>query len=374
VALPAYGAFNKINLSFINNTPYLFYADNTGLLKKVNLLTNLVDDPLFQNQITLLNNNSFEVRDTDIFWVNNLSILRTQNDIIGIVQSNCTLKSLLPGKGLIYIQNNNLFLTDQNRQLTYSNDITQNSDVIYFNGYLYFTKGLVGNANLYRMDMGGSNNVETITTSSNLSGKFSINFVSGVIYYGVLGTTSPFTTYTVGSGTYRSANIYQAHLSSGVWLTNQATNTKPVEGTDMLIHSPIYVGNHLFYIGAGHNSVIGGAFELEVWNLFYESNCTPNLMRVATIQKSENLVDTEESSIDIYPNPFLNELIIQLGTENKQEENIDIKVYDAAGNLIFNDTLFQSQTINTENWASGMYVVKITQGGQVINKKLIKVN
>ena len=143
------------------------------------------------------------------------------------------------------------------------------------------------------------------------------------------------------------------------------------EGFDMFIQSPVYSGNHLYYIGAGHNGVIGNGLELEVWNLYYENACAPALQRIAADD-----TDVETSTeVLLYPNPFNTELSIDLSsyTEDGDLISVAIEVVDAIGKTIYKSTvLSELNTISTTDWAQGMYVVKIKHNNFLINKKVVK--
>ena len=78
-------------------------------------------------------------------------------------------------------------------------------------------------------------------------------------------------------------------------------------------------------------------------------------------------------SVIIYPNPFDNELIIKNYEEQKY---LKIEIFDIIGNVIFDQKINNFMTIiNTNNWYSGVYLLKITDSNKdVIFKKLIKTN
>ena len=139
----------------------------------------------------------------------------------------------------------------------------------------------------------------------------------------------------------------------------------------MYIQSPIYSGNHLYYIGAGHNGVIGNGLELEVWNLYYENACAPALQRVA----ADNTDIETSSEVLLYPNPFNTELSIDLSayTEDGNLTSVPIEVVDATGKTIYKATVLSELTaISTVDWAQGMYVVKIKHNNTLTNKKVVK--
>ena len=283
---------------------------------------------------------------------------------------NISFKTIIPGSGVAYLQNN-LFVTGSG-QLTTTGDVYASSDVVYYNGWLYFARGQKGSANLYRMQISSPSIVEQITTSTNVSGIFNINPTSGVIYYGVMNLGVSNTVGTQNSGTYKAADIFQAHLSGNAWVFNKATVVVNYEGLDMLISSAVYSGNHLYYIGAGRTALTGPyTRELEVWNLYYENACAPSLQRIAAT--NQDIPVTNE--VLIYPNPFNTELMLDLSTytQNSNVTSVAVEVLDATGTRIYKATLASElASISTADWASGMYVIQIQYKDQLINKKVVK--
>jgi hypothetical protein len=366
-AIPASGAFTKIGVATVANLPYLFYAENTtGKLWKIDLSANLVS-PAFSPSI---NASDFITMGSDVYAIDKGTNALTYNSALTpFTLSNAILKAIIPGYGITYVQNNDLYSTWFG-QLTYSGDVYASSDVVYYNGFLYFARGQKGSANLYRVPMPNPNQVEQITTSSNLSGIFNINPASGVIYYGIMNLGSANTIYTQASGSYKAADIYQAHLSGTAWIFNKATVVVNYEGLDMLISSAVYSGNHLYYIGSGHYAT-SLYRELEVWNLYYENACAPALQRVAAT--TQNIPAITE--VLVYPNPFNTELMIDLSTytEDGNITSLAVEVLDATGKKIYSSSLpSQLAKISTQDWASGMYVIQIQYKDQLINKKVVK--
>lgn len=366
-AIPVAGAFTKIGVATIGTDSYLFFTNNIGDFKKINLLTNIVVDgfnvPTKATELIVNGNEAYALDKTS-------NILKTTiGNVSNTPLPNATLKTIITGIGVAYVQNNNLFVTGIAYPLTASGDVYASSDVVYYNGWLYYARGQKGVANLYRMEITAPLNAEQITNTTNLSGVFTINPASGVIYYGVFASQN--TIGTVASGVYKFANIYQAHLSGTTWIFNAATQVKSPEGYDMYIQSPIYSGNHLYYVGAGHNGVIGNGLELEVWNLYFENACAPTLQRLAA-----NDTDLETATeVLLYPNPFNTELSIDLSAyiEEGNLTSVGIEVVDVSGKTIYKaSVLSELTTIVTSDWAQGVYVVKISHNSTLTNKKVVK--
>ena len=77
----------------------------------------------------------------------------------------------------------------------------------------------------------------------------------------------------------------------------------------------------------------------------------------------------EEITAEVYPNPFVGELTIQL--KNKADE---IALYDITGKLVYRTLLSGNSVVihDLGDLHSGIYLLKIVEGNQSITQKLIK--
>lgn len=367
---PAGGAFAKIGVATVGSTPYLFYTENvSNKLWKIELATNIVSDGISPTVNTI----EFIAEGNDVYAIKKETNALIHNSVS--INSNlgaASLKAIIPGYGVTYVQNNNLYSTAFG-QLTTIADTYTSSDVVYYNGWLYYARGQKGTANLYRMQITNPSGAQQITTSSNLSGIFNINPASGVIYYGVLNLGTANTINTQTSGAYKAGDVYQANLSGTAWAFNKATTIVNYEGLDMLIHSAVYSGNHLYYVGAGRNTATGNTTrELEVWNLYYENGCEPVLQRVGSDMEEQV---SEQADVRLYPNPFNTELMIDLSayTEEGNTTFVAVEIIDATGKSVYKSTLpSELSSISSSDWSAGIYVVKIAYNNKMISKKVVK--
>jgi len=81
-------------------------------------------------------------------------------------------------------------------------------------------------------------------------------------------------------------------------------------------------------------------------------------------------LDIQTSDIKLYPNPVKSELHISLPPNS----NTEIQVYNIRGELIEKSNKVNAIdiSIQSQNWVSGMYLVRIINGNQILNKKIIK--
>lgn len=74
--------------------------------------------------------------------------------------------------------------------------------------------------------------------------------------------------------------------------------------------------------------------------------------------------------VSIYPNPFQDNLNIALGSANSGETLVTI--YNISGQLVKTASLSENKTINCSELESGIYLLKIMNGEQVFNSKIVK--
>ena len=82
--------------------------------------------------------------------------------------------------------------------------------------------------------------------------------------------------------------------------------------------------------------------------------------------------DVKKSDLTVYPNPFTNELTIQLPENMKG--NVTFKVTDLSGKTVYtqNRQNEKSFVFNGSSLAKGVYIVTVENNGKVVAKKVIK--
>jgi aminopeptidase N len=101
----------------------------------------------------------------------------------------------------------------------------------------------------------------------------------------------------------------------------------------------------------------------------------PDYWLITANNTSEKSEENAQNKVDIFPLPFLNQFYINL--RNFGLTNANLKIYDSKGSLMLknhftiNNSLFF--TVNTQNFARGIYFLKIeTDNGIKFAKKLLK--
>ena len=91
------------------------------------------------------------------------------------------------------------------------------------------------------------------------------------------------------------------------------------------------------------------------------------------IPTSNNLIENIKSDLIINSNPNTDIIIIELNSDLIQEA--ELKLYDQVGVLLFADKLNnKSYQLNTYNYPSGLYILQIKYGGNVITKTVMVVH
>jgi hypothetical protein len=93
----------------------------------------------------------------------------------------------------------------------------------------------------------------------------------------------------------------------------------------------------------------------------------------SSIIPGELITSSDDSfSIIIYPNPFTSEF--RVSVESESTEPVSLKVYDLAGkvHLEFEEIVPEKEIITGNDLKAGMYIMKIQQGNQVQNVRIIK--
>ena len=90
-----------------------------------------------------------------------------------------------------------------------------------------------------------------------------------------------------------------------------------------------------------------------------------------TINVTVTGIEVVESGrvIKVYPNPVSNELIIEREGNN---EKVNFEILNAIGQVVFKGNLIDKTTVQTSNFAPGVYLIKLENGKTFEFKKIIK--
>lgn len=98
----------------------------------------------------------------------------------------------------------------------------------------------------------------------------------------------------------------------------------------------------------------------------YIGAADPHHFSVQTVGIEDHVT---QNTLALYPNPCSRQFVVSCPKTAKS-----IEVYDLSGSLVFSRTDCEPTfTVNTSSWASGLYMVRITdKSGKVYNKKVVK--
>lgn len=101
----------------------------------------------------------------------------------------------------------------------------------------------------------------------------------------------------------------------------------------------------------------------------YFCSVHPSMQGIITV----SALGVEERNLrefTMLPNPGLTEFSIELP---RRIDNLKIEVYDLLGNLVYDENMETSvSTVNVSTWASGIYLVKVSNGKISNTKRFIK--
>ncbi len=103
-----------------------------------------------------------------------------------------------------------------------------------------------------------------------------------------------------------------------------------------------------------------GGFDLDAVGVIHNTTNTG----IATLQNN--------TFINTYPNPFIDKLSIDIGTESVLQ-NAELSIYSATGELLIKEHISKTFQLATTSFAKGIYLVKISlSSGEIYYKKIVK--
>jgi hypothetical protein len=153
---------------------------------------------------------------------------------------------------------------------------------------------------------------------------------------------------------------------------NQTPPTPSISQSGMLLTSNAPIGNlwhnHLGIIAGETGQTLQISQNGHYYTIVTLLGCpsdTSNIISVS-IGMSEQ---SREAVIQIYPNPFTNELII---TSSGTESPIHFELINALGQIVTNGTFTERHVIQTDTYGKGVYVVRLNDGRDMWIQKVIK--
>ncbi|OFX35850.1 MAG: hypothetical protein A2X08_01110 [Bacteroidetes bacterium GWA2_32_17] len=188
---------------------------------------------------------------------------------------------------------------------------------------------------------------------------------------------------TVGSNTYTMSGTYHDTLTSYQGCDSTVTTNLTVENaidvSTTLIAETITAnatGSIYQWIDCnnGFAIIIGETFQSFIATangnyavVITQGSCSDTSVCVQITTVGITSIQTEE--IAIYPNPVSNEFIIEIKGNN---EKINFEILNAMGQVVFKGNIVNKTTVQTSNFALGVYLLKLENGKTFKFKKIIK--
>jgi hypothetical protein len=134
-------------------------------------------------------------------------------------------------------------------------------------------------------------------------------------------------------------------------------------------------GGEYVYLSHGFNVHDQISFGPQLANISY-ARCPDAGLNFATIIPTPlannncqiGIQENEQLQIQVYPNPFAEQIII-----DNQEENMMLQIHDINGRILRNQMLLNGKNqIDSSTWSSGVYLVKVQVGAKMQTWKLVK--
>lgn len=119
-----------------------------------------------------------------------------------------------------------------------------------------------------------------------------------------------------------------------------------------------------------YNWTSNGLYTFNFYTPSGKTTSTYNGFKQCTVPVAIKDISSEENSIVLYPNPTSNLLYISLGSRILEKEVQGIYIYDLDGQLVYQMSSFKN-SIDTRNFAKGLYMVKVQLSDSQLYKKLM---
>jgi hypothetical protein len=77
-----------------------------------------------------------------------------------------------------------------------------------------------------------------------------------------------------------------------------------------------------------------------------------------------------DAVLKVYPNPFTDKIILE---SKGNTNNIDFEIFNSSGHLVFSGLLQEMTVVQTNNFAPGIYLIRLKSGETFEFRKIIKI-
>ena len=154
-------------------------------------------------------------------------------------------------------------------------------------------------------------------------------------------------------------------------------NKKPVTPVitqkDNILYSDASMGNQWFDDNGLIINATDQTYTVTLSGNYYvivtHSGCMSDASEKVTVNITGVRQDKDVSIINVYPNPVINELIIEMTGNNKP---VNFEIFNSSGEIIFRDTMIEKYTVQTRIMIPGLYIIKFDNGKTLEFRKIIK--
>lgn len=164
---------------------------------------------------------------------------------------------------------------------------------------------------------------------------------------------------SVGRGIYEGA-VFSIMDASG----NGLCNDVPFNLTD--VHPTLSVDNIVPAAGAANVSVI--PYNASIINNVFISNSVYCGTIPTDTTVTQDVKETLANNTKIYPNPAADKFTIQY---NDAAHPLMVQVTSVEGKLVYTNSINQTINVDTHNWNSGVYSIRLSNGAATTVKKLL---
>jgi uncharacterized delta-60 repeat protein len=141
----------------------------------------------------------------------------------------------------------------------------------------------------------------------------------------------------------------------------------------LVLHSDASSGNQWYDQNGTINGATNQNYTVTVDGNYYVivslNDCSSNPSNTINVTGTGIEAVTSEKIIKVYPNPVSNELIIEIEGNN---EKLNFEILNAIGQIVFKGNFVKETTIQTSNFAPGVYLIKLENGKTFEFIKVIK--
>ena len=149
--------------------------------------------------------------------------------------------------------------------------------------------------------------------------------------------------------------------------------TPVITQKDNILYSDAIEGNQWFDENGLIINATAKAYTVTSSGNYYvivtHSGCKSDASEKITVNITGVKQGKEVSIINVYPNPVINELNIEM---NENNTPVNFEIFNSSGEIIFRDIMVEKYTVQTRFMIPGFYIIKFDNGKTLKFRKIIK--